>query len=136
MENKISLPTEITAKLKIYGIVSVDKVLASTTNLKNKILLTLSASYLPSVAIEGAKEGIKRLNLNLENFNVNYIGGEYALDNIEFKNLAPDVAVQDKPSKSAQDMLAYVLYVFDKAGDSQDKEIAQKVVENFKKMYN
>src|SRR3990167_1982821 len=130
MENKISLPTEIISKLKIYGIVSVDKTLASTIDLKNKVLLTLSASYLPSVAIEGAKEGIKRLNLNLENFNVNYIGGECALDNIEFKNLAPDVAVQDKPSKSAQDMLAYVLYVFDKAGDSQDKEIAQKVVEN------
>lgn len=142
MNDNIKMSPVVNLKLKIFGLVSVDKNLQLAVDLKNKVILTLSAAYMPQIATAGAVEGIKNLGFNPENYHIGFIGGSEDIDEIIQLPAIKSVSLTEAESKkeeiqqSVQKVTTSVFYVFDKAGTAKERKIAKEVVEKFKKLYN
>lgn len=142
MNDNVKMPPAVNLKLKIFGLVSVDKNLQLAIDLKNKVILTLSAAYISQVATAGAIEGIKNLGLNPENYHIGFVGGFKEIDEfIQLPAIKSVSSTEAEPTKeeiqqSVQKATFSVFYVFDRAGTAEERKIAKEVVEKFKKLYN
>lgn len=146
LENKLTLnplPLEINVneKLKVFAIVSVNKIFASQyikPNDKN-IFLTMAGSYFPLDAIEAAKSGLKLLGVDPDFYNIGQIAISRNIDEIvQFPTSSPVVAPlplpidpTEKLVKSKTQLASYVNYVFDKSGTEEEKKVAGEVINKF-----
>ena len=124
-------------KLKVFAIFSVKKDLPLEM-LKEKCALALIIGYNSIEAIEGAKQGIREGNLNPNDYKTPFIFVYRDLDQvvqmpIKTFELPKPKPVEDIKEKSIQDLAAYVLYVFNKAGTESQKKVARSVITKFKK---
>ena len=129
-------------KLLIFAISSLHKDVDGKALTENKqISLTLGAGYSPVEAIEAARQGLVAQGLEPGNFVLGfqsmYVEAERL---VAFPNVfaIPEVETlkEEKPvdlkSKSKDNLIAYVRYVFDIAGTEEQKRMAEWVIKKFK----
>ena len=136
--SKRILPLERSDKLKIFGILSVDKNIAPEV-LKDRCHLGVVVSYTMVEALVAIRETLLLAGKDPSAFEIPYM---HVLFNVE-DIIGNFTRVQEKPSeilpslldpkqKSVADLSSYVLYVFNEVGTPSEKELANLIIERFK----
>lgn len=154
MENKNELKTEIGGtpqplnkemKLKVIAVVSLHNSLNPIDLVKEgKVTTTLMVTYSQAEAVMFTKQSVaesiaeKGVNLNPEDFMIPTQMVTVDADKMIDFNSIPMPAVvpvietkEEKIKKSKEEMVAYVRYVFDKAGSPNDRDVAELVIKEF-----
>ncbi|MCK5211687.1 hypothetical protein KAJ89_03225 [Candidatus Parcubacteria bacterium] len=155
-----SLPLEMTQKLKVFALLSFKRDVPLDFLNDHKLSLTLSAAYSQGDAILAAKQSLLSINLKPDDYKIPVMmisveadqmiqqepkvivptkKGEEIGDKLfeAVKNISKDSLEEipmGVPRKSVEEIVAHILYAFDKVGTAKEKEIVKKVVEKFKKL--
>ncbi len=136
------LPVTREQKLKVFAMNSVHKEAVDTFQAlakDKKICLGLSAAYSQLEAIEGARMGIEQMGLNPADFMIAFQAVSVDADKIIDmpSHMAEEVAtlpkddLAEKKAKSVQELIAYVRYVFNKVGSTDEISVAEGVIKKF-----
>lgn len=120
---------------------SVDISLLGTIQ-RDQIYLTVTAEYTFERALSNVRNSLILQGVNLSQFSVGHLSMSRNMDELVTlyentegkKEPEPEPEKENQLAKSKEQLSAYVLYVFDKAGTEEEKAIAQKVIEKFKKV--
>jgi len=136
-----ALPIEKNFKLKIYAIVSTHKDIPDEA-IRDKMILTLVLTYDLPAALVAVEEGIKEAGRAISDYNLTRMLIERNADNlIDFRSVqafaSPLPETKEiKIQKGKQEMIAYVRYIFDKAGTPEEKVVCENVVAKYEKIKN
>ena len=138
----VGLPVEKSFKLKVYAVLSTHKNIPEEM-IAGKMFLSLVCAYDRMRAESAILEGLKltRPLASPDDYNLTRVLLERNLDQLVdlgsiTRPAGPVETKESKIIKGKHEMIAYIRYVFDKAGTPEEKAVGESVIKKYNQIQN